>query len=119
MENTKEQLITNIKEWIKLDTEITSLKKEIKEKTKSKNSLTTNLVTVMKTNKIDCFDINGGGLVYKTNKSKKPLNKTTLLNALNDYYKNDQQNIEELTTHLLNSREVVVKEIIKRKIEKQ
>ena len=68
---TKEQLVNNIKEWIKMDTDIAELKSQIKDKTIKKKLLTENLVTVMKTNKIDCFDINGGALVYKTNKVKK------------------------------------------------
>jgi len=79
---TKEQLINNIKEWIKMDTEISELKSEIKERTNKKKSLTEGLVTTMKTNAIDCFDINGGALVYKKNKIKKPINGKTLLSAL-------------------------------------
>ena len=79
---TKEQLVNNIKEWIKLDNEISDLKAQVKEKTNKKKGLTENLVTVMKTNKIDCFDINGGALVYKSNKVKKPINAKTLLAAL-------------------------------------
>ena len=71
---TKEHLVNNIKEWIKLDNEISDLKAQVKEKTNKKKGLTENLVTVMKTNKIDCFDINGGALVYKSNKVKKPIN---------------------------------------------
>ena len=91
---TKEQLVNNIKEWIKLDTEISELKALAKEKTNKKKGLTENLVTVMKTNKIDCFDINGGALVY---------NPTVA---------------EELTKHIMDSREEQVKESIKRKIDK-
>ena len=64
---TKEQLVSNIKDWIKMDTEIAELKAQIKERTNKKKTLTENLVTVMKTNKIDCFDINGGALVYNLN----------------------------------------------------
>ena len=71
---TKEQLVNNIKEWIKLDTEISDLKAQVKEKTNKKKGLTENLVTVMKTNKIDCFDINGGALVYKSKTIFKNLN---------------------------------------------
>ena len=56
---TKEQLITNIKEWIKYDTEISQLKAEIKDRTNKKKGLTVNLVSIMKSNTIDCFDING------------------------------------------------------------
>jgi hypothetical protein len=115
---TKEQLVNNIKEWIKMDTEIAELKAQIKDRNNKKKTLTENLVTVMKTNKIDCFDINGGALVYKTNKVKKPINGKTLLAALQNYYKSDPQIAEDLTKHVLNSREEQIKETIKRKIDK-
>lgn len=115
---TKEQLVNNIKEWIKMDTEIAELKSQIKDKTNKKKSLTENLVTVMKTNKIDCFDINGGALVYKTNKVKKPINGKTLLAALQNYYKTDTKMAEDLTKHIMDSREEQIKETIKRKIDK-
>jgi len=116
--NTKEQLVNNIKEWIKIDNEITHLKAEIKERNNKKKILTESLVTVMKTNSIDCFDINGGALVYKKNKIKKPINGKTLLTALQHYYKNDTKVAKEITKHVMDSREEQIKETIKRKIEK-
>lgn len=116
--NTKEQLVNNIKEWIKMDNEIAQLKTEIKDRNNKKKLLTENLVTVMKTNSIDCFDINGGALVYKKNKVKKPINGKTLLLALQNYYKNDVKIAEEITKHVMDSREEQIKETIKRKIEK-
>ncbi len=114
----KEQLVNNIKEWIKIDNEIVQLKADIKEKTSKKKTLTENLVTVMKTNSIDCFDINGGALVYKKNKVKKPINGKTLLAALQNYYKTDTNIAEEITKHVMDSREEQIKETIKRKIDK-
>lgn len=116
--NPKEQLVNNIKEWIKMDNEISKLKAEIKERTNKKKSLTENLVSVMKTNSIDCFDINDGILVYKKNKVKKPLSGKTLLVALQNYYKNDIKIAEEITKHVMDSREEQIKEIIRRKIDK-
>jgi hypothetical protein len=115
---TKEQLVNNIKEWIKMDSEILELKTQIKDKNNKKKLLTEDLVTVMKTNKIDCFDINGGALVYKTNKIKKPINGKTLLAALQNYYKTDVKLAEEMTKHIMDSREEQIKETIKRKSEK-
>ena len=115
---TKEQLVNNIKEWIKMDAEIAELKSQIKERNNKKKTLTENLVTVMKTNKIDCFDINGGALVYKTNKVKKPINGKTLLTALQNYYKSDPKIAEDITKHVMDSREEQVKETIKRKVDK-
>jgi hypothetical protein len=115
---TKEQLVNNIKEWIKMDAEISELKTQIKERTNKKKTLTENLVTVMKTNKIDCFDINGGALVYKTSKIKKPINGKTLLSALQNYYKSDPKAAEDIAKHVMDSREEQIKETIKRKIDK-
>jgi hypothetical protein len=115
---TKEQLVTNIKEWIKIDTEIAQLKAEIKDRNNKKKNLTENLVTVMKKNEIDCFDINGGALVYKKNTVKKPINGKTLLAALQNFYKDDAKTAEDLTKHVMDSREEKVKETIKRKINK-
>jgi uncharacterized membrane protein YqgA involved in biofilm formation len=115
---TKEQLVTNIKEWIKIESDIDDLKKQIKDKNNKKKVLTENLVTVMKTNKIDCFDINGGSLVYKTSKIKKPINGKSLLTALQKYYKDDVKTAEDLTKHILDSREEKIKETIKHKIDK-
>ena len=80
--------------------------------------MTENLVTVMKTNKIDCFDINGGSLVYKTNKVKKPINGKSLLLALQNYYKTNPIVADEIVKHVMDSREEQVKETIKRKIDK-
>jgi len=60
---TKDELITNIKEWIKMDSEITKLQQEIKDRKNKKKQLSEGLMKVMKQNEIDCFDINGGCLV--------------------------------------------------------
>lgn len=115
---TKEQLVNNIKEWIQIDNEIAKMKAEIKEKNNRKKMITENLVTVMKTNSIDCFDINGGALIYKKNTVKKPINGKTLLNALQNYYKTEPEIAEELTKHIMDSREIQIKETIRRKIDK-
>jgi hypothetical protein len=115
---TKEQLVNNIKEWIKIDTEILELKTQIKNKTNNKKSLTEDLVNVMKTNNIDCFDINGGALIYKTSKVKKTINGKSLLMALQQYYKSEPSIAEDLTKHIMDSREEMIKETIKRRINK-
>ena len=115
---TKEQLVNNIKDWIRIDTEIADLKAQIRDKNNKKKGLTENLVTVMKTNKIACFDINGGALIYKTNKVKKPINGKSLLLALQTYYKSEPTIAEDLTKYIMENRAEQVKETIKRKIDK-
>ena len=115
---TKEQLVNNIKEWIKIDTEISQLKAEIKERNNKKKLITGDLVNVMKSNQIDCFDINGGSLVYKKSVVKKPINGKSLMTILQNYYKNQPQVAEDLTKHILDNREEKIKETIRRKIDK-
>lgn len=116
--NTKEELISNIREWIKIDNDLINLKKEIKNKTTHKKTLTENLVKVMKSNAIDCFDINGGALVYSQKKTKKPISAKYLLLQLEKYYKEQPEMAKEVTQHLMDNREENVKEDIKRKIKK-
>ena len=70
----------------------------------------------MKQNNVECFNINGGSLLYKNILSKKPLNKKLLLNTLTSYFKDNNTNIEELVKHIMENREVQEKEVIKRKI---
>ena len=116
--NTKEELIGNIREWIKIDNDLNNLKKEIKNKTTQKKILTDNLVNVMKINSIDCFDINGGALVYSQRKTKKAISGKYLLLQLEKYYKDQPDVAKDLTQHLLDNREENIKEDIKRKIKK-
>lgn len=115
---TKEELISNIREWIKIDTDIATLKNEIKTKQNNKKALTENLVKVMKTNSIDCFDINGGALVYNQKKTKKSISGKFLLQQLEKYYKDQPDVAKEVTQHIMENREEVIKEDIRRKIKK-
>lgn len=116
--STKEELIMNIKEWIKMDNEITKLKAEVKEKTNKKKELTESLVNVMKNNSIDCFDINGGALVYKQKKTRRTISGKFLLSQLEEYYKEQPELAKEITKKVLDNRIEVVKDEIKRKIDK-
>lgn len=116
--NTKDELILNIKEWIKIDLELTKMKIEVKERTNKKKQLTESLVNIMKSNSIDCFAINGGALIYKQKKTKKTISGKFLLQQLEEYYKDKPEIAKEITQKVLDNRCEVVKEEIKRKIDK-
>ena len=114
----KEELINNIREWIKVDNEIIKLKAETKLLAAKQKGLTDSLVKIMKGNSIDCFDINGGALMYKQKKTKKTISGKFLLSELKKYYKEQPEMAEELTKHLLDNREETVKDGLHRKINK-
>ena len=116
--NTNDELILNIKEWIKIDNELTKMKIEVKERTNKKKELTESLVNIMKSNSIDCFDINGGALIYKQKKTRKTISGKFLLAQLEEYYKDKPEIAKEITQKVLDNRVEVIKEEIKRKIDK-
>ena len=117
--SSKDELISNIKEWIKLDNEIAKTKSELKEKQNKQKSLTETLIIVMKNNTIDCFDINGGALIYKKKKTRKPISGKYLLSQLEKYYKDQPELAKEITNKVLENRVEVIKDEIKRTIDKK
>lgn len=118
IKNTKDELIINIKEWIKLDNELTKIKLEMKEKTNRKKKLTESLVKIMKSNSIDCFDIKGGALIYKQRKTRKQITGKYLLQQLEEYYKDKPDIAKEITQKVLDNRAEVVKNEIVMKLDK-
>jgi len=109
---TKDELVSNIKEWIKMESDIEKLKAELKEKNKKKKDITEMLVKVMKNNAIDCFDIQNGSLIYKKRKVKKTISGKFLLQQLEEYYKEQPDLAKDITKHVLDNRIEVIKEDI-------
>ena len=114
----KELLVENIREWLRLDNELKELQQAAKERRQRKKELTINLVDVMKTNEIDCFDVTGGKLIYSVNKTRASLSKKHLLQALSTFFKDEPERVSDLSSFILNSREEQIKETIRRKKEK-
>jgi len=115
---TKEQLITTIKEWVKIDNEIRTLQKEIKLRKTSQKKISDSLISIMKDHEIDCFDLNDGQICYNKKNVKKPITKGMLLNVLSKYYNGDFMKANELNSFIMENREEVTRESISRKINK-
>jgi hypothetical protein len=116
--DNKEQLIKSIKEWVRIDNEIRTLQEQQSIRKKEKKTISDSLLTVMKTNEIDCFDINDGQIIYNKKNIKKPITKKMLLNVLSNYFKDDVSKANELNNYILENREDVIKENIVRKVNK-
>jgi len=113
---SKELLVSIIRDWVKNDNEIRKLKEQQTIRKNSNKALTTKLIEIMRSNSLDCFDINDGSILYKKTNIKKPLSKKTLFQLLNEFYKDDTVKAGEVSSFLMENREEVVKERIVRKI---
>jgi len=112
------ELINNIKNWLGIDDEIKKLQKKIKNLRIQKKLFTENLVTIMKNNDIDAFDINDGKLLYTKTKIRTPISKKHLIESLSKYFEGDENRVQELCDFILNTRKIKTTENIKRKIKK-
>ena len=56
--------------------------------------------------------------MYSRTRVKKPINKSSLLLALKEYFGENNKNVAEIGEHILNSREESIKETIRRKTNK-
>lgn len=115
MTTTKEELIEHIRNWVAADTQLKTLRSQIKQLNQQKKELSTMLISIMKDNEIETIDMNEGKLQYKKTLVKSPISKKHLLACLKAYYKDNENEIEELTNHILDSRETKVYESIKHK----
>ena len=110
-----DRLKQNIKDWVKLDEEMAELRKRMRALNQAKVALSEGLLTVMKDQKIDEFDLNNEGkLVRQTKKTKQPINKKQLLTSLSKYYE-DEKDAQKVTEFILSSRQEKMSESICKK----
>jgi hypothetical protein len=115
---TKEQVKDHLRQWIRIENEISTLSIEIKKRKLVHQQLSASLLEVMRKNEIDCFDITNGKIVYSKVKHRAPLNNGQIRSALTTYYKDDVDKANNLTEFLLSSRVEKTRESIKMKIPK-
>ena len=105
--NPKELLIATIKQWIEINTRLNEVMKVAKEHRTKKKQLTDTLVSIMKNNEIDCFDINNGKIVCRTTKTRAPINRQNLSKALEQYFiDNPHVDTNEISNYILENRQV-------------
>jgi hypothetical protein len=112
--STKEELVATIKEWVCIDQEIRQLQNEVKLRRVKKVELTNILIDTMKGHDIGSFDINKGKIVHIQNKVRAPVSKKHLVECLSNYFNDSNPELaQEVTKHILDSRQVNIKDNIK------
>jgi hypothetical protein len=110
----KTELVGSIKEWIRIDNEIRNLNKEIRDRKAQMTKISQALMSTMKDNNIDEFNVKEGKLIYSKKQVKKPITKKYLTDVLLKYYNGDDEQATELNSFINENREATVKETIRR-----
>lgn len=113
--NMQLNLREHVKQWLKLDDEIVTLRNEIKKRRNLKKTMTNQLIQTMKNNDIDVMNAGASKLVRTRHKVKAPLSKKHLIASLLDFYKNDQEMVKNISDHIMETRETKIVENIKKK----
>jgi len=114
----REKLQKEVRHYIELDDKIKALNKAAKEYRKTKEELSESILETMKKFEINDMNIKSGKLTYNERKTKKPLNKKTLLNGLTLYFREDVEKAKDCSAFVMDSREDVVKTNLKRTVNK-
>ena len=99
----RHQLISTIKEWVRIDGEIAAFRRQGKVAADQKKELTKQLIVLMKENSLDEIDLTDSKIVRKTRVTKSSLNKKHLVTCLAKYYKNDDT-AKEVSEFILSAR---------------
>lgn len=117
-DDTKQQLMTVVKEWIKIDNDMRVLQKELAKRRSEKKVISAKLSEIMRTNEIGGFDLNDGQLTYTRKSVKKSLTKKVLTEVLSKYFNGDVLKATEMNEYIMENREETIRESIVRKIDK-
>jgi hypothetical protein len=114
-----EEIKPIVREWIRLDNELRELKKAQQIRNKDKKEASEKLIRIMREINMEGFDTKDGQILYTRKNVKKPLSQGQLMSILSNYYKGNEEKALELNSYILENREEVVRESIKRVIPKE
>jgi hypothetical protein len=110
--DNKEILLQKIKTWLQMEDQITLLTRKTKELREAKKELSNELMEVMKTHEIDCFDCNSGKIAYTKNKVRKGISRKFLYETLGKYFGSEEEALKA-SEYIMENREVEIKETVK------
>ena len=107
-----------VHKWLTIDDNIRQLKKAEKDLNDEKKNLTPEIIDFMSKHSIEDCNTSNGKLKYSVSLHKKPINKQYLVDKLTTYLNNTKKS-EEITTFLLDSREIEEKINLRRTFTKK
>ena len=107
----------NIKLWLKMDDDIRTLSKALKDLKKKKVDLNPIILEFMEKNDLKHLNTNDGKIQYSKSLTTKPLNKKTLVNRLGDFFK-DLNKGQNVANFILDNRDKAERIRLKRTFKK-
>ena len=94
----------NVKLWIKLDDDINTLTKAIKERKEKKKEISPSLLDFMEKHEINDLNTNDGHLKFQKSLRAKPISKKYLLDKLGFFFQSEIKS-EKVVNFIYNSRD--------------
>jgi hypothetical protein len=110
---TDYDLKRNVMVWLDLDDKLKAIRKSMKELTKEKKEYEKKILVQLEKVKDNTIEVGDGKLSRNITKSKAPLKKEIIFDALVKLTKNDNK-AKEMTTYILDSRPEIEKIKLKR-----
>lgn len=94
-----------VEDYTNLEKDIKILKNELKKRTELKKSLTSELVALMNTTNVDCFEMGNDTIIHKKRKTRQCLSRKYLKSVLSEHMKDDVY-VENLLNIIMENRSV-------------
>ena len=112
--NNIDEFKNSVREWVRIDEDLSNIQKVIREKRKRKQHLSEFIATYMEsTNKEICNIGENNAIVLSKRKATCSLKKEHIVTVLNDLLKNEDQS-KEMMEKMYSMREVREKSVIKK-----
>jgi hypothetical protein len=106
-QNIKDKIKKNVEDYMKVEKDIKLLKDELKKRNELKKGITEELVSLMNTTNVDCFEIGNNAIIHKKRKTRQCLSRKYLKTVLNEHI-NDDMYVEKLLNIIMENR--IIKE---------
>lgn len=104
-QNIKNKIKNFVEDYTKLEKDIKLLKTELKKRTELKKTLTSDLVSLMETTNVDCFEMGNDAIIHKKRKTRQCLSRKYLKSVLSEHMKDDAY-VEKLLTIIMDNRSI-------------
>ena len=110
-----DELVETVKRWIMIESQLKAINKTVKQLRNEKKIQNSQMLSIMKNNNIDIFDIKNGQIQYKKQKKREQLTQTRLLEILSKHPELNEEQALSLNNFIFENRITTEKDTIVQK----